>query len=331
MKKIEQALLVCESVLEGIENNTLLTSSVLLQCLKIARLLNDTESISWLQYEYGGYPRDEKGYIKESAWNIGYKHGRGYLYEGKKIIFLELASELEGKIDSQKKAINNYSTKGASVSGDQAYGAMNVLTGTVSKSTSGLLSNIAVNEKRLAILKSEYYDYALRKSIELSFSNVVTDVFSIYREQVDNYFNELSSETILKLQAIQDKINSDNPEMYSQALTTCRRLLENTAEELFDKHFPNYTEKMYKTKSGKEIDVSGDHYLNKLSAVVERLQNKSLEKTLVGSNIKYMIDWIKNLSELQCKGVHSEITKEEAMRCIIHTYICLGDILSLQE
>ncbi len=34
---------------------------------------------------------------------------------------------------------------------------------------------------------------------------------------------------------------------------------------------------------------------------------------------------------LQCKGVRSGITKQDAIRCIIHTYICLGDILALQE
>lgn len=88
---------------------------------------------------------------------------------------------------------------------------------------------------------------------------------------------------------------------------------------------------MYRTKSGKEIDVSGDHYKNKLSAVIEKLEKKSTSKTIVGSNIIYLLDWIDNLSDLQCKGVHSDITKQDAEKCIIQTYICLGDILNLQE
>ncbi len=72
-------------------------------------------------------------------------------------------------------------------------------------------------------------------------------------------------------------MESGNPEMYSQALTTCRRLFESTAVELFIKYFPNYTNKTYKTKSGVEIDVSGDHYKkNKLSAVIEKLEDKNL-------------------------------------------------------
>lgn len=141
----------------------------------------------------------------------------------------------------------------------------------------------------------------------------------------------MSKDAILKLQAIEDKINSNNSELYSQALTTCRRLFENTANELFNKHFPNYKDKNYKTKSGKEINISGEHYKNKLSAVIEKPEDKSSTKSIVGSNIIYLLDWIDNLNNLQGKGVHSDITKQDAMRCIIQTYIYLGDILNLQS
>mgnify|MGYP001037659646 FL=1 len=119
--------------------------------------------------------------------------------------------------------------------------------------------------------------------------------------------------------------------MYSQALTTCRRLFEGTAKELFDKYFPDYKDKKYTTKSGKEIDVSGEHYKNKLSAVIERLEDKSPSKSMVGSNVIYLLDWMDNLTDLQCKGVHHAVTRQDATRCIIQTYICLGDILSLQD
>lgn len=331
MNKIEKALTACETVIDGIENGTISVESSLLQCLKIARLTNDTDAMIWLQYEYGGYPRTEKGKTEAIAFTIAYNNGRGFIDKGAQYIFTDLASELEEKINSLKSAVNNFSTQGASVSGEQAMYAMNTLTHSVSQSTNTLLNDISLNQKRLSILKAKYYDYALQKSIELAFGNVASDVFTSYREKVDNYFSDLSNDTILKLQAIEDKINSNNPEAYSQALTTCRRLFENTATELFNKYFPSYSEKTYKTKSGKDIDVSGDHYINKLSAVIETLQSKSVSNCVEGSNIIYTLDWIDNLNKLQCKGVHSNITKNDAMQCIIHTYISLGDILSLQE
>lgn len=331
MDKIEKALLACEKVIDGIEDQTITTESALLQCTKIARLLNDEESLIWLQYEYGGYPRTKDGHIENAAWELAYKMGRGYISNGKKLIFTELASELEEQILSNRSAVGNFTTNGASVAGDYAMLAMNNLTSVVASSTKSLLNIVSTSQKRLSLLRAEYYEYALKKQIELSFGNVASSVFAEYRESVDNALSMLSKETILKLQAIEGKLESDNPEMYSQALTTCRRLFESVADELFAKYYPNYAEKTYKTKSGKDIDVSGEHYKNKLSAVIELLQNKSASNTLVGSNIIYLLDWIDNILDLQCEGVHSEITREDAKKCIIQTYICLGDILNLQD
>ncbi|MDO5579492.1 MAG: hypothetical protein Q4F90_09355 [Ruminococcus sp.] len=330
MNKIEKALEACEKVIDGIEDSTITTESALLQCSKIARLTNDEKNLIWLQYEYGGYPKNNDGRVISDAWNIAYKKGRGYQKDGKLYIFTELASELEEKITAQQKAVGNFTTNGASVSGELALLAMDRLTTNVHRSTITMVADVAIAQKRLASLKAQYYEYALKKHIELNFGNVATDVFARYREQVDLAFSELSKETLLKLQAIEGKINSGNPEMYSQALTTCRRLFESTAVELFSKHFPDYKDKVYKTKSGAEIDVSGNHYKNKLSAVIEKLEDKSMKKTLVGSNVIYLLDWIDNLSNLQCEGVHSDITKEDAERCILQTYMCLGDVLTLQ-
>lgn len=331
MTKVEQALETCEKILTGIEFGTMSTSSMLMMCLRVARLTNDEDAITWLQYENNGYPRNEKGYIISDAWETAWNHGRGSYDKDKgKVVFSDLALEIEGRISSQKSALNNYTTNGVSLSGDYAYVAMDKLTSTVSNYTVALLKDISENERKLSLLRAQYYDYVSKKHIELSFSNTTADVFSVYREKVDAYFSKFPTEITSKLRAIDDKINSDNPELYSQALTTCRRLFGDVADELFKTHLPNYTEKIYKTKSGKEIDVSGEHYKNKLSAVIEKLQDKSPNKCLVGSNIIYLIDRMDNLINLQCKGVHNEITKDDAMQCIIHTYICLGDILSLQ-
>ena len=58
-----QALDACEKVINGIEDGEITTSSALLLCKKIARLVNDVEGQEWLSYEYGGYPTTQKGYI----------------------------------------------------------------------------------------------------------------------------------------------------------------------------------------------------------------------------------------------------------------------------
>ena len=165
----------------------------------------------------------------------------------------------------------------------------------------------------------------------MQFGNTAKKVFEEYEEKVSLFFSMLSTTTLQKLSAIEDLMEDGNPERYSQVLTSCRRLWEDTAQVLFEKTLPGYEEKMFKTKSGKEIDVSGDHYNNKLSAVIETLQEKATKNTLVGSEILYLIDWMEQINKLQNVGVHSDVTREQAMQCIIHTYIALGDILRLQK
>ncbi len=333
----EQALIACEKVINGVEDNTLSAHASLLLCKKIARLVNDEEGQVWLDYEYNGYPRSDNGYILKSAWPIAKKHGRTYKETDdktnttKEYMFDELVAEIEQTIESMKNSINNYTTQGFSVAGDVALLATSRMNESVARSTSNTIKQIRTYEKRLSILKSQYYDYAVKWQIQLLFGKTTKTVFEEYQEKVDVFCNELPLDSLRKLKAIEDMLDDGNPENYSQVLTSCRRLWSDVAKYLFDLVLPNYTESKYLTKSGKEIDVSGDHDNNKLSAVIEVLQEKAPKNTLVGSETIYLVDWMEQISKSQSAGVHSNVTREQAIQCIIHTYIALGDILSLKN
>lgn len=331
--KREQALEACDKVINGIEDGTISVSSSLLLCMRIARLVNDLEGQEWLGYEYGGYPGDNG--IPTYAWKVGTKHRRTYREKDKdgnsnEYMFTELCGELESSIESKMKALGNYTTQGFSASGDFSVGATNSMTHAVATSTNGLLQGINRAKRRLSILKSEYYDYAVRWQIELQFGRTAKTVFEEYQEKVDGYYSQLPTTTLQKLNAIEDLMEDGNPERYAQVLTSCRRLWSETAKTLFEEVLPNYTDPLFKTKSGKDIDVSGDHDNNKLSAVIESLQAKAAKNTLVGSETIYLVDWMEQINSRQSDGVHHDITREQAMQCIIHTYIALGDILSLK-
>lgn len=330
MDKNKQVIEACEKVIEGIEDDKISGSSVLLLCQKIARLTNDDDAMIWLNYEAGGYKCTEDGkHIDSEAFKIAWQHNRGYIEDGKRYIFSELISQLENSIEANKISLNSFSTQGASVSGEYSYVAMNRLVGGVQASVSNLNREIESNSRRKAILMNEYYNYAHKKYISLEFGNYNIGLFEKYQIKVNNYFSTLDKNLLLKLEAIQNAMNSDNEENYSQALTTCRKLYDAIAKDLFSKVFPNFTEKKYKTLSGKEIDISGDHTLNQLSAVVEELEQKGTQNTIVGSDIIYLFDWLKNIYDNQCKGVHHNVTKDDAERCIIQTYISLACVIDL--
>ena len=73
-----QVLKACEKVINGIEGGQITTSSALLLCKKIARLVNDVEGQEWLSYEYGGYPTTKDVYITDESWRLAVRHGRSF-------------------------------------------------------------------------------------------------------------------------------------------------------------------------------------------------------------------------------------------------------------
>lgn len=332
----EQALDACDKVINGIEDGTLSVSSSLLLCKKIARLINDYEGLEWLNYEYGGYPRTSNGKVDHDAWKIAADHGRSYMIKDesgnhKNIIFTELCGELEEIIKSCEKAIGNYSTQGFSVSSEHAVGATDRMTLRVAQGTNGLIGKVSESVKHLSILKSQYYDYAVKWQIEMRFGNVAKTIFEEYQERIGQSYSVLPVQVIQKLNAIEDMLEDGDPERYSQILTSCRRLWAAVANHLFEIVLPGFEGKSFKTHSNKNIDISGDHFNNKISAVIETLQSKSAKNTLIGSETIYLVDWIEQINALQNAGVHRNVTRDEAIRCIIHTYIALGDILSLKK
>ena len=330
MDKKEPILSACEKVLNGIEDSSLSGTSALLICKKIARLTEDDDAMMWLDFEAGGYKRTPDGKrIDGVAFDIGFRHGRGLLTDNQKRIFVELISELENTIEANLASIKCFTTDGVSVSGDSGYVAMNRFVSGVQGSISSLNENIKECSRKRSILLNEYYNYAHSKQVEMLFGDYTKSIFERYQNQVNNYFNTLNKDLILKMAAIQKAMNEDNPESFSQALTTCRKLFVEIAKDLFAKVLPNHIDVMFKTNSGKEIDVSGDHTINQLSAVIETLENKASKNTIVGSNVIYVVDWLDALNNSQSKGVHHTISREEADRCIIQTYISLANIISL--
>ena len=254
--KKTQALEACEKVINGIEDGEISVSSALLLCKKIARLVNDQEGIEWLSYELSGYPKDKDGFIKRQVWQIGANHGRYYEEKdknGKKqeYIFIELCNELEASIESDKRAMNNYTTQGYSASGDFAHLATNNMANAVFTRTNDLRKNIKTSERRLSILKAQYYDYAVRWQIELQFGNTAQSVFEEYQAKVDSYFASMPTSTLQKLNAIEDLMEDGNPERYAQVLTSCRRLWSETAKQLFEEVLLNYTKKLLKPNQEK--------------------------------------------------------------------------------
>lgn len=322
-QRLQKALELSEKILEDIELENEKLSSIILKCLRLARLIDDLDSMEWLQYEIEGYKKSTNGKIEHHVFEIAKNHGRSYINIDNKQenVFLEIVEELEASIEANYKRINNITTQGASVSGEKSYIAMSNLTNSAKQYGNAIVIMIKENQKKIGILKGEYYKYALSVNLELGFSKTAEDIFQNYREDVDSKLSNIIGDSEEKLSAIYERLSENNKESWSQAADTCRKLFKSVADNLFDRLYPNYSQKTVKVKSGKDIEITGDKYINRLTVCldsIDKLSNKHIEDT---------ISWIKKLNEKICDGVHNDITYKEMQQIIIHTYICLGDII----
>ena len=330
--RLEEALELSEEILDSIELEKIKLSSIVLRCLRLARLINDNDAIVWLQYESTGYPRTDNGYIENHAFEIAYQKGRNQIPKNAddthRYIFTETVSELEAGIEIAKNSKNTLTTEGVSVEGQMAALALSALTNNVRNERENIVSTVIDFQKKLTRLRGNYYNYALNVSHQLKFGNKAETIFNEYRIIVEDVFSEIAPESLNKLATAAENISDNNKESWAQALTSCRRVFQEVSDGLFSKYIPGCT-KEYITKNGKKINISGDKYKNKYFALVDFASDSETANNMYNSNIEMTTAYITNLNELLCKGVHDDVTLEQARSSILHTYMTLGDLAFL--
>lgn len=175
--KLEEALNLSEEILNQLEDANVKTSVIALKCLRLARLMDDYESVDWLVCEMEGYKSTKDG-IPHDLFELGAKHGRERKNDkGERILFTELSSELELLCESSQKSIGSYTTEGVSVAGEYSHVAMNNLLNSVTRNNTGTINVIKESQKKLSILRGEYYRYAMNINIQLKFSEKIESIF----------------------------------------------------------------------------------------------------------------------------------------------------------
>jgi hypothetical protein len=155
------------------------------------------------------------------------------------------------------------------------------------------------------------------------------DVFSRQRERVDASLGKYVPKTIKQFSAVYDNLRSNNSEDWSNAVHSCRRVLQ----ELADSIYPP-TESITKVIDGKErnIRLGKEQYINRLIAFCESKSGSKRFNEVVGSSLSFMGERLDAVFAAAQKGSHSDIvSREEADRYVVYTYLIVGDVLSLLE
>jgi hypothetical protein len=334
-KALSEALGLSAEILKNIELSELPLTNIALKVSRLARLLNDFDVQKIMVFEVGGYPQEEPNAVSPETWQLAVAAGRRFsatdskTKESREHIFVESIGELEEQLSLGEASLA--AARDPDISLTSANPNQYVLGPVGNQSErQGARTRIATASRRLANRRAFIHEYTSRKHYELKLSDIADDVFNRTRERVDSAIGEAVPDSIQRLSAVYENLQSENPEDWSNAVHSCRRILQDLADAIF----PPQAEDRVIRKNGKEqmVKLGKDNYINRIVAFVEDSSRSERYEHLVGAHLKFMGERLDSLFRAAQKGSHDTIVdRVEADRYVIYTYLLVGDILSLRE
>lgn len=328
---LKEATELSEEILRNIELSEIALGDIALKASRLARLLNDDKMRQVMQYEAGGYPTAGSG-IPSDIWELAVAAGRTFEKEikgeMKNKAYRNSIADLELSVASLESGLSAAADVPSSVQSANPRQTLFPSSGNQMERYS-LRSNASLAANRLAARRQFIYDFAMRVNLELKFSGIADDIFSRVRERVDAIIGTTIPESVRKLTSVHDNLQSDNPEDWSNAVHTCRRLLKDLADAVF----PPTEDRVVDTGSAKKtIRLGPDSWVNRLVAFVESHSDSERFQEIVGSHLDYLGNRLDGVANAASKGTHTDIVdKAEADRYVIFTYLLVADILSLNS
>ena len=329
---LEEAVVLSADILKDIELSQVPLSIVVLKTLRLARILNDFDFQQIFEWESSGYPRGASA-VSPEVWAAGVRASRTFFSRDstseapKSVMYTESIEQMEHTVAMGTTSLQAAHDPDISISSANQHQRVSVPRGNAPE-RSRIRTDMQQASEKLASRRTLIYGYAARKHYEIRFAGLADDVFGRIRSYVDTSIGLAVPDAVKKLTAVYDNLRSDNPEDWANAAHSCRRVLQDLADAVF----PAQVEMRIRNANGKEMEikVGVDQYINRLVAYIEDSSESDRFNEIVGSHLQYIGDRLDALFGAAQKGSHSTVTKEEADRCVVYTYLLVGDILSLR-
>jgi hypothetical protein len=328
---LREALSLSEEILKNIELSELPLANIALKTSRLARLLNDFSHQKVMEYEASGYPTTPGG-VPGDVFRLAVIAGREFK---EKEVGTEKINSLiyRYSIEALEQEVLGFETALAAardpdVSVSSANPKQHVFNPTGNKQErQGIRNSASLARERLSSRRSFIYSYVLKRNHELKFSGIADDIFSRIREAVDGSIGAKVPDAAQKLTAVYENLQSDNNEDWSNAVHSCRRILQSLADALYPARADKVVDVGGKPKT---IKLGADNYVNRLIAFLEEHSNSERFQEIVGSHLKFIGERLDSVFQAAQKGSHSKIvSRAEADRYVVYTYLVIGDVLSL--
>ncbi|NHC04333.1 helix-hairpin-helix domain-containing protein [Acinetobacter sp. 187] len=172
-------------------------------------------------------------------------------------------------------------------------------------------------QKHIDYIKKKAHEYCVMLSNKYKYSDTSIGCFDLLKNAVDDKLLDLEPELAQQLMLAFKGISSKNSEEWSQALTSCRRLLEALADKLYPPNNNVINKRTFKA----------NQYINRLWQFMSESIESESNRDLAKMHVDYLGSWLEKNYKMTNKGVHAEVSQLEATRVVFHMYLMLSDIL----
>ncbi|CAI8895569.1 AbiTii domain-containing protein [Pseudomonas sp. IT-232MI5] len=328
---LKEALPLSEAILSEIELSQAPLTSIALKASRLARLVGDFDQQQIMMYEASGYPKTPKG-IESSVWQLAALAGRTYKQikdeKEKEYCKCDSLEQIELEMVTAKENILAAADVSTSISSANPNQYVSNPIGNARERTV-LREIVSDRSKWLAARRAYIHSYVSSVYFELKFSSIPSDIFERTRSKVDKKIGELVPGAIKKFSAVYENLVSENDEDWANAVHSCRRILQETADGVYP---PRADKEVGVGGKQKTVKLGPDNYINRLIAYVEENSDSDRFNEIVGSHMRYLGERLDSIFQAAQKGSHHVISsQDEADRYVIYTYLVIGDILQLKN
>ena len=257
-KEYNAALDLSKEILKNIEQSEISLALIALKTNRLARLLNDFEMVRLMELEISGYPKidvyEENSEFREIK-RLATLAGR--LLYSEVDVSLEFTSDAIEKLENEKKFLNK-----------------RIDTESDLDERNKLQKRFQEVSEILAHRRSFIHEYITKTYLELNYSNIAEDIFSAIKQNVDQKIGEIVPESIEKFVAIYENLTSKNPENWSNAVHSCRRILKDLADAICPP-----TNSIKKGKDGKPHSLGKEQYFNRIIEFITQKSDSAVSYT----------------------------------------------------
>lgn len=302
--KSQHILNLAEEIINDIESNRVSAEALVLKANRLGNLAGSEKIQKWLEYEKYGYNSTDP--VSLEYLNITYR------------IVKSPANTYYGSLATQEKSVEAYKIRLDQLKHNPepqraVPGFPNIQAIRLDKTIVDLL-----NQHQLIITKVKALIHNFSSTIYYKglFSGITENIFGDFKTEVDKLLAQSCGSVLAKVPSIYKRLNEGDLEAVSQALTSCRRIIDSFADAIYP---PTNTPINI---DGNLVKLTAQHHQNRINAYVrERLLSDSRRTKLRQS--------LKNLYERVSAGVHSDVTLAEARSLFLETYLLLGEIITL--